>query len=94
MKESTVDYNQLNGVTLAYMGDGIYEVYVRQRLLELGVMKPQICNIGLPTMSQRRRKQHLSALWKRTPFCRRTNGTSSNGAVTRRAIRMLRTRMS
>ncbi|GAK48146.1 ribonuclease III family protein [Secundilactobacillus oryzae JCM 18671] len=40
MKESTVDYNQLNGVTLAYMGDGIYEVYVRQRLLELGVMKP------------------------------------------------------
>ncbi|KRM58400.1 Mini-ribonuclease 3 [Secundilactobacillus malefermentans] len=40
MKESTVDYNQLNGVTLAYMGDAIYEVYIRQQLLELGIMKP------------------------------------------------------
>ena len=34
------DYQQLNGIALAYMGDAIYEVYVRQHLLENGLSKP------------------------------------------------------
>lgn len=30
----------LNGLTLAYMGDAAYEVYIRQHLLEKGLTKP------------------------------------------------------
>ena len=34
------DYDQMNGIALAYMGDAIYEVYVRQHLLQKGITKP------------------------------------------------------
>lgn len=34
------DYNQINGIALAYIGDAIYEVYVRQHLLRQGITKP------------------------------------------------------
>ena len=34
------DYNQMNGIALAYIGDAIYEVYVRQHLLQNGLTKP------------------------------------------------------
>ncbi|UQS83947.1 Mini-ribonuclease 3 [Bombilactobacillus thymidiniphilus] len=34
-----IDYQQLNGVTLAYLGDAVWEVYVRQHLLEQGLTK-------------------------------------------------------
>ncbi|MGX5377963.1 Mini-ribonuclease 3 [Ligilactobacillus sp. LYQ135] len=34
------DYNQMNGIALAYIGDAIYEVYVRQHLLQKGITKP------------------------------------------------------
>ena len=34
------DYQQMNGIALAYMGDAIYEVYVRQHLLAKGMTKP------------------------------------------------------
>ena len=30
----------LNGIALAYIGDAIYEVFVRQHLLETGITKP------------------------------------------------------
>ncbi|PAQ15169.1 ribonuclease III [Bacillaceae bacterium SAOS 7] len=36
------DAKQMNSLALAYMGDGIYEVYVRRHLLELGQVKPQL----------------------------------------------------
>lgn len=36
----TADYRQMNGIALAYMGDAIYEVYVREHLLEKGMTKP------------------------------------------------------
>ncbi|WP_203364267.1 Mini-ribonuclease 3 [Bacillus sp. REN10] len=36
------DAKQMNSLALAYMGDGIYEVYVRRHLLELGKVKPQL----------------------------------------------------
>lgn len=36
----TSNYAQLNGIALAYMGDAIYEVYIRQHLLEQGIHKP------------------------------------------------------
>lgn len=34
------DYQQMNGIALAYMGDAIYEVYVRRHLLAKGMTKP------------------------------------------------------
>jgi ribonuclease-3 family protein len=38
MEENQV--KQLNGIALAYIGDAIYEVYVRDFLLESGVTRP------------------------------------------------------
>ena len=34
------DFQQLNGIALAYLGDAVYEVYVREHLLDLGMSKP------------------------------------------------------
>ena len=34
------DYQQLNGIALAYLGDAGYEVFIRQHLLALGMSKP------------------------------------------------------
>ncbi|HJF54066.1 MAG TPA: Mini-ribonuclease 3 [Limosilactobacillus coleohominis] len=34
------DYRQLNGIALAYLGDAVYEVTVREHLLNLGMTKP------------------------------------------------------
>lgn len=34
------DYQQLNGIALAYLGDAVYEVFIRQHLLALGMGKP------------------------------------------------------
>lgn len=34
------DYQQLNGIALAYMGDAAYEVFVRRHLIEQGLTKP------------------------------------------------------
>ncbi|WP_057735877.1 Mini-ribonuclease 3 [Liquorilactobacillus uvarum] len=33
-------YEQINGIALAYMGDAIYEVYIRKHLLQKGITKP------------------------------------------------------
>ncbi|MBM7544609.1 Mini-ribonuclease 3 [Periweissella beninensis] len=35
-----VNYQQMNGITLAYMGDAIYEVFIREHLISKGVVKP------------------------------------------------------
>ena len=35
-----MDYNAMNGIALAYMGDAIYEVYIREHLLKGGLTKP------------------------------------------------------
>lgn len=34
------DYTQLNGLALAYVGDAIYEIYIRDHLIEQGQTKP------------------------------------------------------
>ncbi|MED3624846.1 Mini-ribonuclease 3 [Neobacillus thermocopriae] len=38
--ENTIDANQLNSLALAYMGDAIYETYVRRHLLYGGQVRP------------------------------------------------------
>lgn len=35
-----MDYNLLNGLALAYVGDAIYEVYIRDHLIETGQTRP------------------------------------------------------
>ncbi|MBM7588326.1 ribonuclease-3 family protein [Bacillus pakistanensis] len=39
-QNETIDEKQLNGLVLAYMGDAVYETYVRQLLLKTGRVKP------------------------------------------------------
>lgn len=34
------DHTQINGIALAYMGDAIYEVYIRKHLIDKGMTKP------------------------------------------------------
>lgn len=34
------DYKQLNGLALAYIGDAIYEVYIRDHLVAIGNTRP------------------------------------------------------
>lgn len=36
------DYTQLNGLALAYVGDAIYEIYIRDFLVEQGQTKPNV----------------------------------------------------
>ena len=40
MTKKAQDYLQLNGLALAYVGDAIYEVYIRDFLIRQGVTKP------------------------------------------------------
>lgn len=38
--EEKIDAKQLNSLALAYMGDAVFEVYVRRHLLQSGKVKP------------------------------------------------------
>ncbi|QBP18852.1 Mini-ribonuclease 3 [Acetilactobacillus jinshanensis] len=38
--DEDVDYNQINGIALAYLGDAVYETPIRRHLLALGITKP------------------------------------------------------
>ena len=38
------NWKLLNGLALAYMGDGIYEVYVRNHVMQKGLTKPNQCD--------------------------------------------------
>lgn len=40
MSDNNLQYRQLNGVVLAYLGDSVYEPFVRRHLIELGMAKP------------------------------------------------------
>jgi len=35
-----IDAKQLNGLTLAYIGDAVYELYIRTHLIKHGIVKP------------------------------------------------------
>jgi len=37
-----MDYTQLNGLALAYVGDAIYEIYIRDYLVAQGLTKPNM----------------------------------------------------
>lgn len=39
-REKMKTFEHLNGLTLAYVGDAIYEIYVREYLVRMGIAKP------------------------------------------------------
>lgn len=42
LTKKTIDPNILSGQTLAYLGDAVYEVYIRRHLVKSGLMRPQL----------------------------------------------------
>ena len=38
--EQTIDEKQLNSLALAYMGDAVFETYVRRHLMQKGQVRP------------------------------------------------------
>jgi ribonuclease-3 family protein len=38
--ENNIDAKQLNSLALAYMGDSVFEIYVRRHLLQRGTVRP------------------------------------------------------
>lgn len=39
-----MDFNQLNGLSLAYLGDAVFELYIREYLLNSGYQKVKVLN--------------------------------------------------
>ena len=55
---------QLNGLTLAYLGDAIYEVYIRESLLEKGFTKVQsLHNEAIKFTSAKGQKEALDKIY-------------------------------
>lgn len=42
LTEQKLNPNTLSGQTLAYLGDAVYEVYIRRHLIKGGVIRPQV----------------------------------------------------
>lgn len=42
LTEEKRDPNTLSGQTLAYLGDAVYEIYIRRHLIKGGIVKPQM----------------------------------------------------
>lgn len=40
--EQRVNPDTLNGQTLAYLGDAVYEIFIRRHLIKCGIVKPQV----------------------------------------------------
>ncbi|WP_429970574.1 Mini-ribonuclease 3 [Fructilactobacillus sp. Tb1] len=38
--DKNIEFRQLNGIALAYLGDGVYEVFVRRHLIDQGIVRP------------------------------------------------------
>ncbi len=55
--------NQLNGLTLAYLGDSIYEVYIRETLLKKGYTKVEkLHNEAIKYTSAKGQKEALDKI--------------------------------
>ncbi|KRL63127.1 Mini-ribonuclease 3 [Lactobacillus psittaci] len=42
LTEKEINPDTLNGQTLAYLGDAVYEIYIRRHLIKGGVVRPQV----------------------------------------------------
>jgi ribonuclease-3 family protein len=60
------DVKQLNGLALAYIGDAVYELYVRHRLLSKGNVKPnQLHRQAIQYVSAKAQAQIILSLLER-----------------------------
>ncbi|OIK12616.1 ribonuclease III [Bacillus sp. MUM 116] len=58
--ENHVDAKQLNSLALAYMGDAVFEIYVRRHLLQSGTVRPnQLHRAGTKYVSAKAQCQIL-----------------------------------
>jgi len=58
--ENKVDAKQLNSLALAYMGDAVFEIYVRRHLLQSGKVRPnQLHRVGTKYVSAKAQCQIL-----------------------------------
>lgn len=56
-----MDVNMINVITLAYMGDAVYEVYIREDLIKKGIAKVEDLQKKLLSMYLRKvRLEYLS----------------------------------
>lgn len=42
LTEKDINPDTLSGQTLAYLGDAVYEIYIRRHLIKGGIVKPQV----------------------------------------------------
>ena len=56
------DYKQLNGLALAYVGDAIYEIYIRDYLVSLGQTKPNVLHRMATHYVSAKPKQAMQAM--------------------------------
>ena len=60
------DYKQLNGLALAYVGDAIYEIYIRDYLVSLGQTKPNVLHrMATHYVSAKAQASLMQAMYKR-----------------------------
>ena len=52
-----VDVNEINVITLAYLGDSVYEVYIRDYLIKKGIAKVEDLQKEAEEYVNNRRKQ-------------------------------------
>jgi len=67
--EPLKDAKQFNGLALAYMGDAVYEVYIRHFLLSKGNVKPHILHrLSKEFVSAKAQAAHLEQLMNNQLF--------------------------
>ena len=47
MRVILLDIDTINVIVLAYMGDAVYDTYIRKKLIGLGIQKVEDCRIRL-----------------------------------------------
>ena len=55
--DKNIEFKQLNGVALAYLGDAVYEVYIRRHLIDEGVTRPIIYSVRQLNMYLQKRRR-------------------------------------
>ncbi|MBD8070972.1 Mini-ribonuclease 3 [Bacillus sp. PS06] len=80
LDSSTIDVNQLNSLALAYMGDGVYEMYVRHHILSNGAVRPnQLHKIAKGYVSAKAQASILHHLYSLDFFTEEEEGVLRRG---------------
>lgn len=78
--EKIKNVNQLNSLALAYMGDAVYEVYVRHRLLSKGNARPnQLHNLAKNYVSAKAQASALHDMIEKGIFSEEEEGVIRRG---------------